>query len=112
MKLLAALCLLAGTSITNGQKVERIPIVAWAGPPSNETTVERYRELAEAGFTHNYSGFPNADAMAKALDVARDAGVKQFIAIPELATAPEEITKRFKDHPANGGYYFRDEPSV
>src|SRR5688572_6893024 len=112
MKAIASLCLLVGTSIAIGQTAERIPIVAWAGPPSNETTVERYRELAEAGFTHNYSGFPNVDAMAKALDVAHAAGVKQFVSVPELATAPEETAKRFKSHPAIAGYYLRDEPSA
>jgi hypothetical protein len=90
----------------------RIPIIAWAGPPANETTPGRYRELAEAGFTHNYSNFPNAEAMAAALDVARDAGVKQFISIPELAAMPEQVAERFKAHPALAGYYLRDEPSA
>ena len=91
---------------------EQIPIIAWAGPPANETTIDRYRELAEAGFTHNYSGFPNIEAMAAALDVAHAAGVKQFISIPELEKAPEEVAARFKSHPAIGGYYLRDEPSA
>ncbi len=106
------LSLLLGAGMALAETNERIPIIAWCGLPSNETTVERYRELAECGFTHNYSGFPNADAMAKALDVARAAGVKQFVSIPELASAPEEIAKRFKSHPALGGYYLRDEPSA
>ena len=61
------------------QQPERIPVVAWGGPPASETTSERYRELAEAGFTHNYSGYPNADAMSAALDIAHAAGVKQLI---------------------------------
>jgi hypothetical protein len=91
---------------------EQIPIIAWAGPPANETTIERYRELAEAGFTHNYSGFANADAMAHALDVAHAAGVKQFVSIPELERTPEEVAQRFKAHPALAGYYLRDEPSA
>lgn len=89
-----------------------IPILAWSGPPANETNAERYRELAEAGFTHNYSGFANADAMQQALDVAHTAGIKQFISIPELQTAPEKVAERFKDHPALAGYYLRDEPNA
>src|SRR5262245_56933212 len=76
------------------------PIRAWSGPPANETNAERYRELADAGFTHNYSGFGNADAMEKALDVAQAAGIKQFISLPELQTNPEKIAERFKGHPA------------
>src|SRR5690349_8179650 len=62
-----------------------LPILAWAGPPEQETTPERYKELAEAGFTHNYTGFGSAAAMAKALDVAHAAGIKLFVSIPELA---------------------------
>jgi len=92
--------------------VERIPVLAWAGPPQAETNAERYRELAEAGFTHNYSSFSNADAMEKALDVAHAAGIRQFVNIPELATAPEKVAERFKSHPAIAGYYLRDEPSA
>jgi hypothetical protein len=91
---------------------ERIPVLAWSGPPQAETNAERYRELADAGFTHNYSGFGNVDAMEKALDVARAAGIRQFINIPELATAPEKVAERFKSHPAIAGYYLRDEPSA
>jgi hypothetical protein len=98
--------------------VEKLPdappltILAWGGPPQDQTTPERYKELADAGFTHNYSGFGNADAMAKALEVARGAGVKLMISIPELAGDPEGTARRFKDHPAVGGYSLRDEPAA
>src|SRR4029434_816957 len=88
------------------------PILAWSGPPVAETNADRYRELAEAGFTHNFSGFSNVDGMQKALDVAQAAGIKQFISIPELLRDPEKVAERFKDHPALAGYYLRDEPSV
>src|SRR5689334_9948074 len=79
---------------------ERIPVLAWAGPPQAETNAERYRELSDAGFTHNYSSFSNADLMEKALNVAQAAGIRQFINIPELESAPEKIAERFKAHPA------------
>jgi hypothetical protein len=91
---------------------DRLPVLAWGGPPAAQTTVERYRELADCGFTHNYSGFPNADAMVKALDVAQAANIKLFINCPELTTDPEGTARRFKNHPAIGGYYLRDEPSA
>lgn len=90
---------------------ERMPILAWGGPPADQTTAERYQELANAGFTHNFSGFPNAAAMAHALDIAQAAGIKQFISIPELAKEPEVVVGRFKNHPALAGYYLRDEPA-
>jgi hypothetical protein len=93
-------------------EASEIPILAWYGPPAAETNADRYRELAEAGFTHNFSGLSNVDAMQKALDVAHAAGIKQFISIPELLGEPEKVAERFKDHPALAGYYLRDEPSV
>ena len=91
---------------------DRLPILAWGGPPADQTTPERYRELVECGFTHNYSGFPNLESMGKALDVARAANVKLFINCPELTSDPEGTARRFKSHPAIGGYYLRDEPSA
>ena len=91
---------------------KQIPILAWVGPPANHTTVERYRELAAAGFTHNFSPFPNPEAMAKGLDVARKTGIRQFVSLPELATDPEGMARRFRGHPALAGYHLRDEPSA
>src|SRR5688572_10742896 len=90
----------AGTVVKSEAQVaetapERIPVLAWAGPPQAETNAERYRELAEAGFTHNYSSFADADAMQVALDVAHAAGIRQFIHIPELESAPEKTAERF-----------------
>jgi hypothetical protein len=49
---------------------ERFPVLAWGGPPEDQTTVERYRELAEAGFTHNLTSVSDADAAARALEAA------------------------------------------
>ena len=95
-----------------GRAEERIAVLAWGGPPADQTTPERYRELADAGFTHNYSSFGSADAMAAALDLAQTVGLKQLVSIPELAKEPEKIAERFKSHPATGGYYLRDEPSA
>jgi hypothetical protein len=90
----------------------KLPILAWIGPPSDQTTPERYRELADAGFNLSFSGFPDAQAMEHALDVARGAGVKLMISCPELRSDPESTVRRFKDHPAVAGYYLRDEPSA
>jgi hypothetical protein len=87
-----------------------IPVLAWYGPPAAETTVERYRELAGCGFTENFSGQPNADAIVRALDVGRGTGIRQYVNLPEKD--PEEVVRRIKDHPALGGYFLRDEPSA
>jgi hypothetical protein len=89
-----------------------IPVLAWGGVPYDKATPERYAELAGAGFTHNYSGANNAETMQKILDLAHAQGLKQMISLPELERDPEATAKQFKDHPANGGYYLRDEPGA
>jgi len=90
----------------------RIPVHAWIGPPASETTIARYKELAEAGFTHSFSGFPDAGEMAKALEIAREAGIKLFLHFPGVSGDPEGTAKRFKDHPAVAGYHIADEPNA
>jgi hypothetical protein len=91
---------------------ERLPIYAWYSVEPAQTSAERYRELAEAGFTHSYSGFPNSDAVAKALEAAKAAGVKLIVSCPELKKDPAGTVKRFMDHPAVGGWFLTDEPSA
>jgi hypothetical protein len=110
-RMTAAACL-AQSELLAAPERERIPIHAWLGPPAEETTPERYRELADCGFTQNFSHFPNADAMARALDVAHAAGIRQLVSIPELATDPEGVARRFRGHPALAGYHLRDEPGA
>src|SRR5687767_9572235 len=98
------LAFVLATSSSFGADSDRLPadgvfpILAWGGPPQAHTTPERYRELAECGFTYNYSGFSSADEVAKALDIAAAAGVKLIIASPEVQTDPEGTAKRFKNH--------------
>lgn len=97
---------------SNPNEGRRIPVLAWGGPPAGEANVARFRELAECGFTHSFSGFPNAGAMGRALDAAHEAGVKLLVSCPELHADPEATVRRFKDHPALGGYFLQDEPSA
>jgi len=91
------------------QSINQIPVVAWGGIPSNETTVERYVELREAGFTHVIQPM-DADSLAIAMDIAAEVGIKMFVHCPELKTETEKIVKRFMNHPAIAGYYITDEP--
>src|SRR5688500_13066695 len=88
------------------------PVLAWHGVPENHSTAERHRELAECGFNVNFAGFSSADANARAIDVAKAAGVKLMVACPQLQSDLEATVKRFKDHAAHGGYYLRDEPAA
>jgi len=87
-----------------------IPIVAWSGIPANETTVEKFTELKEMGININLCNYPNAEAMQKALDIAKQVGLKMITSCPELKTDCENTVKKFMNHPALAGYFLRDEP--
>ena len=107
----AALVAVALTGCLGPQK-DKLPILAWMGPPAEHTTFARYGELRAAGFTHSFTPHPNADSMEVALNVAHRTGIKLLVACPELRTDPEGTVARFINHPANAGYYLRDEPSA
>lgn len=105
--------LLENTNAQERIKSDReFPILAWYSIPAGETTVERYKEMKEAGINHSLSFFSNADQMQKALDVAEKAGVKMLVACPELKKEPEKTVKRFINHPALAGYHLIDEPKI
>lgn len=86
------------------------PIMAWIGVPEAETSVERFKELKESGININFSGYSNIEAAEKALDVAKEVGVKLMVSCPELMSEPEKTAKLFMTHPALKGYHLRDEP--
>ena len=92
--------------------VGEMPILAWYSIPAEETSPARFRELKETGINHSFTGYPDADAVQKALDAAQEAGIKLIIACPELRSETAATVKRFMKHPALGGYYLRDEPSA
>jgi hypothetical protein len=90
----------------------QIPIVAILGIPDNLTNLSRYQQMKASGITESYYYFPNANSMEAALNVAQKAGIKLFVACPELRTDPEGTANRFMNHPAVAGYFVSDEPSV
>ena len=55
----------------------------------SEATPERYKELADAGFTISFSGSPDNATVTKMLDAAQTAGVKLYISSAELHSDPE-----------------------
>lgn len=89
-----------------------IPTLAAISIPAAETTVERYNELKQAGFTHTGTHFSTADEQQKALDIAAQVGVKMIVLCPGLITDTEKTVKRFMNHPATAGYFLGDEPHV
>jgi hypothetical protein len=90
----------------------QMTIMAWGGVPYDQASPARFAEMAEAGFNLNFSGTPNVEITQKVLDLGQAHGVKQLISLPDLERDPEATATRFKDHPATGGYYLRDEPGA
>ncbi len=87
-----------------------IPVMSWGGISQTEISTENYRKLKDVGVNIDIAFFPNADAIAAALDAAGKAGIKLMISCPELKSEPEKTANRFKNHPALEGYYLADEP--
>ncbi|MDR1602676.1 MAG: beta-galactosidase [Tannerella sp.] len=84
-----------------------IPVITYGGVP--EGTVERYREMKEAGIDICWAWTSIADA-PKALDNAHKAGVKLLLSSGELKTDVENAVKSVMNHPALAGYVLADEP--
>jgi hypothetical protein len=89
-----------------------IPILAWYSIPADETSVERYQEMKDAGITYSLSFYENADQLQKALDAAGKVGIKIIASCPELKTDPVKTVHRFMNHPALAGYHLGDEPNI
>ncbi|MBW9213254.1 hypothetical protein KV102_00240 [Mumia sp. zg.B53] len=86
----AAAALARAASATTGGPIMndgRFPIGLFWPPPPTETTVERYREIAEAGFTYVHGGnYSNSDVQITThmLRVADEAGVYVLVEDPEI----------------------------
>jgi hypothetical protein len=90
----------------------RIPVLAWMGVPEKEASEARYRELAECGFTIDFTPSSSTDAILKALEAAKAAGVRLLVHSPELDSDPVGTVNRLKGHPALAGYFLADEPDT
>lgn len=88
------------------------PIIAWFGIHNKHINLNRFQELKDAGFTINYFPYVNSDSLHNALDLSHKVGIKTLISTNDFFVNPEPIVERFKDHPANAGYFIKDEPSV
>ena len=97
------------TWLPTEKKREQMPILAWYGV--QEHSVERYLELKDAGFTHNFTSYSSVDELSIGMNAAQSAGIKIIASCPELAKEPEKVVERFKYHGAIAGYFLRDEPS-
>ncbi|WP_370614383.1 hypothetical protein [Mumia sp. Pv 4-285] len=85
----AAAAAVAAATPTGGPIMNdgRFPVGLFWPPPPTETTVERYREIAEAGFTYVHGGnYSNSDVQITThmLRVADEAGVQVLVEDPDI----------------------------
>lgn len=115
-KILLLFSILLFTKISIAQplvdKTASIPIIGWYGIPDNETNVQRYQQMKDAGFTHNITFFKNLENLVKALKVANEVGMKIIASCPEIRSKTEATIKQLMSYPALAGYYIVDEPSI
>lgn len=96
----------------------KIPIIAWGGI-NRHSSINMYKDMADAGFTINYSydlgakpTTENIPHLFTALDRANEANMKQMVGAMWLEFLNEQDLARLKTHPALAGYFVRDEPTT
>jgi hypothetical protein len=94
----------------------------WCGPPAKFTTLERYREIKDAGFTVALPPCSGASAETnhKLLDLCQQVGLKAFISDsripvggatdPKVRAGIDAAIAEYSRHPALAGYFIADEP--
>jgi hypothetical protein len=106
-----------------GSALPDFALFGWVGPPRDSTNLERYGELAAAGFNVVMFALGEqgtwADNRAR-LDCSRPFGLLNvmldneldslYVDRPETMAFADTIVARYKDDPAFLGYYLGDEP--
>ena len=104
---------------------EPLPLGFWCGPPEGFTAVERFQEIAAAGFTFVMppcSGPITPELNHQILDGALAAGLGVYVAdgrmplavsgVPDADARLDAIVADYASHPALAGYFVADEPSA
>src|SRR4051812_36607952 len=110
---------------TTAPAVEDFPISYWCGPPPEFATIERYREIKDAGFTFvmpSCGGGHHPEENRKLLDLCQQVSLKAFIADRRMPMALggdadakrklDKIIAEYSKHPALLGYFITDEPGA
>jgi hypothetical protein len=92
----------------NAQSKDSIPILGWHSMPDEYATVDRYREMKEAGFTVSFSFSTDLKVVQRELANAQTAGMKLVAHVGY--ENPEILVKEIKDNRALFAYALKDEP--
>lgn len=96
-------------------------ITYWLGPPAAETTLARYREIADCGFNVALTFGESVALNRKVLDLCRATGLKTWVGDMRINTPPDTpffaetldaVIRDYGRHPATAGYYLGDEQHV
>ena len=110
--ILSATILAFSCNVERVEEKPQIPILAWFSIPAGEqSTVERYQELKDAGFTHTLTFCGSVEDATHILDICQEVGLKSFFGCPQMETKTDSVVGLVKDHPALGAYFLRDEPT-
>lgn len=90
---------------------QKIPILGFVGVPEDNATEENYKKMQNDGFTISLMTFSNHVNTLKALNAAKNTGIKLILSYPELYSEPEKVIPEIKNHSSFKGYYMGDEPS-
>jgi len=98
------------------------PIMTWFGIPQKYLDREHFQDLADAGFTINFSHLGTETLNMQALQFGLQTGVKLIVndnriqpdkPVDEAALkSVDAVVERYKSHGALFGYHIRDEPSA
>jgi hypothetical protein len=106
-----------------GIPLDDFPISYWCGPMPEFTTLERYREIKDAGFTFvmPMCAGTSVELNKKILNFCQQVGLKAFIADGRMPLGvPDDASKKridaiiadYAGHPAFLGYHLVDEPGA
>jgi hypothetical protein len=101
-------------------------IMAYSGPPLEETNLQRYQEIADAGIEILVpgNGVFNAGQNLMAMDLAQKVGIRIIpvdMRVFQVAfnsdisidtTLIRDVVNDYKSHPALAGYLIKDEPDA
>ncbi len=128
MVLVAASCIVprsdaaAGEGETRALNSVSFPIMTWFGLRAEHFDLAHFQDMADAGFTVNFSHVFDYPTNKIALDIAEKVGIKLLVGDRRISPDDsvdteamlriDEMVADYKDHPALFGYHVRDEPSA
>jgi hypothetical protein len=103
---------------------KELPISFWCGPPDGQITVERYKQIADAGFNYLMppcEGRSTPERNKLILETAKKVGLKAFLQDERMPfriagdtdakAKADAIIADYSRHSAFAGYFVFDEPS-